>query len=61
MLSQDYFRQNGYPYGWETPDIPKESTSESKTSQTRLQQVMTWVELQIGKFKARLQQLRAHL
>lgn len=43
MLSQDYFRQNGYPYGWETPDIvPDKQSSANKRSLRQMMRHLLW-------------------
>lgn len=43
MLSQDYFRQNGYPYGWETPDTTEGSTPQ-KPPNKWLERLQFWID-----------------
>lgn len=54
MLSQDYFRQDGYPYGWEHPDHTEDKSSDTATAipfykriqskiATLFQQIKQWV------------------
>ena len=48
MLSQDYFRQNGYPYGWEVPDKTLEDKStKPELPQTPLKRIQCWVAKQV--------------
>lgn len=51
MLSQDYFRQNGYPYGWENPDNTQTISPENDAPLPRHQQAITWLTKQVNHVK----------
>ena len=53
MLSQDYFRQNGYPYGWELPDTSTEHIPEPDVPLTRHQKVRQSITNFVQRVKAR--------
>lgn len=51
MLSQDYFRQNGYPYGWEHPDNPDDKSIHTTTTRPLHKQLRAWFMTQYVRIK----------
>ena len=54
MLSQDYFRQNGYPYGWELPDSSPEQSHETANPISKSQKIRQVVRQMIQYIKTQL-------
>lgn len=54
MLSQDHFRQNGYPLGWETPDSSNEQSANNVNTPLH-RQLLTWGKLQFNRLSGWIQ------